>query len=137
MNQFKVYCVAFAVSLAAASGVQAQSGGMKGMEMKDMKDMKAGKQGQVHKAAGTVQKIDPAKGTVTFAHGPVKTMNWPAMTMTFKVKDKAMLEKIKQGAKVELACGCPEIKRRPRTGFNQDKCLGLTTDFTDRELKIK
>jgi len=24
-------------------------------------------------------------------------MNWPAMTMTFNVKDKAMLDKVKQG----------------------------------------
>jgi Cu(I)/Ag(I) efflux system protein CusF len=29
-------------------------------------------------------------------------MNWPAMTMTFKVKDKALLQKVKQGEKVNF-----------------------------------
>ena len=121
MKRFNVYSAVIAISLVMASGVQAQTGGMKdmkdmpskdmkGMDMKDMKgkdmkDMKgkdSGKQGQIHKGTGTVQKIDAAKGTVTLAHGPVKTMNWPAMTMTFEVKDKAMLDKIKQGGKVEF-----------------------------------
>jgi Cu/Ag efflux protein CusF len=30
-------------------------------------------------------------------------MKWPAMTMTFKAKDKAMLDKVKQGDKVEFS----------------------------------
>ena len=34
------------------------------------------------------------------AHGPVKTMNWPAMTMAFKVKDKTMLDKFAAGKDV-------------------------------------
>jgi len=29
-------------------------------------------------------------------------MNWPAMSMTFKAKDKKMLEQLKPGAKVEF-----------------------------------
>ena len=33
---------------------------------------------------------------------PVKSMKWPAMTMTFKVKDKAMLDKLGAGKKVEV-----------------------------------
>ena len=82
---------------------------MKGMDMKDMDmksmDMKSDKKGQpqAHKAAGTVTKVDPAKSTVTIAHGPVQSMKWPAMTMTFKAKDKAMLDKVKQGSKVEFS----------------------------------
>jgi Cu/Ag efflux protein CusF len=55
-----------------------------------------------HQAAGTVTKIDGAKGTVTIQHGPVASMNWPSMTMTFGVKDKALLDKAKPGAKVEF-----------------------------------
>ena len=95
---------------ASAGFVHAQSGGMKGMDMKDgmgMKgmDMKSDKadSGMVHKATGKVTKVDQAKGWVTIAHGPVATMNWPSMTMSFKVKDKAMLDKIKNGDQVEFS----------------------------------
>ena len=77
---------------------------MKGMDMKDM-DMKSDKKGmsQTHKGSGTVSKVDAQKGSVTIAHGPVQSMNWPSMTMTFKAKDKAMLDKVKPGAKVEFS----------------------------------
>jgi len=55
-----------------------------------------------HKGAGTVKKVDPASGKVTIAHGPIPTMKWPAMNMTFIVKDKAMLGKFSQDKKVEF-----------------------------------
>ena len=87
-----------AVAIASPSLAQ-----MKGMDMKDM-DMKSEKKGgQVHKASGTVTKVDQAKGTVTISHGPVQSMKWPSMTMTFKAKDKAMLGKVKQGEKVDFS----------------------------------
>lgn len=73
--------------------------GMQGMEMKSEKKQKS----QAHKASGTVTQVDPAKNSVSIAHGPVQSMNWPAMTMTFKVKDKRMLDKVKEGAKVEFS----------------------------------
>ena len=84
----------------------AQSDGMKGMDMdhKDM-DMKMDKKKSdrtVHKGSGKVTKVDPASNSVTIAHGPIGTMNWPAMTMTFKAKDKALLEKTKPGEKVDF-----------------------------------
>jgi len=72
---------------------------MKDMPMK-MGDAKAG---ETHTGKGTVKSVDAKKGTVSLAHEPVKSMNWPAMTMTFKAKDKAMLEKVKPGAKVEFS----------------------------------
>jgi len=34
-------------------------------------------------ATGVVEAIDVAGGRITIAHGPVKALNWPAMTMTF------------------------------------------------------
>lgn len=77
-------------------------GEMKGMEGMDHKSMKAGKKGAKHKASGTVKKVDPQAGTVTLAHGPVKSLKWPAMTMDFKVTDKAMLEKLTEGKKVKV-----------------------------------
>ena len=77
---------------------------MKGIEMKDMPmKMGEGKAGETHKGKGTVKSVDAGKGTVSLAHDPIKSMNWPAMNMTFKAKDKAMLEKLKTGAKVEFS----------------------------------
>ena len=88
----------------------AQSEAMKGMDMQDQKDMKDmdmkmdKKKGDrtVHKGSGTVTKVDPTSNSVTIAHGPVSTTNWPAMSMTFKAKDKSLLEKMKQGEKVDF-----------------------------------
>ena len=60
-------------------------------------------EGQIHNATGKVTKVDPAASSVTIAHEPVPSMKWPSMTMAFKVKDKAMLEKAKQGAKVDFS----------------------------------
>jgi Cu(I)/Ag(I) efflux system protein CusF len=81
-------------------------GDMKDMPMKEMpmKDMQMGTsvQGQTHHASGTVKKVDAAKGSVTFAHGPVKSLNWPAMTMGFRVKDKTLLDKLAVGKQAEF-----------------------------------
>ena len=99
-----------ALSVFIVPFARAQSQGMGGMDMKgmdmkgDMKgmDMKKG-QSKTHNGSGTVSKVDSEKGTLTIAHGPVESMKWPAMSMTFKVKDKKMLDKVKQGAKVEFS----------------------------------
>jgi Cu(I)/Ag(I) efflux system periplasmic protein CusF len=100
-----------ALSAAVPAVSHAQSGDTKGMDMKDMhkgmdmKGMDMGKkgEGQAHKATGKVTKVDSAKGMVTINHEPVPSMKWPSMTMAFKVKDKAMLDKVKQGAKVDFS----------------------------------
>lgn len=82
----------------------AQSGAMKGMDMKDMDMKKDSKSAAMtHKATGKVTKVDRAAGTVTIAHGPVASMKWPAMTMSFKSQDKKMLEKLKAGDQVQFA----------------------------------
>src|SRR6266571_5186609 len=74
---------------------------MKGMEMKGMAADKKS-EAKSHKGVGTVKKVDAAAGTVTIAHGPILTMKWPAMSMTFTVKDKALLGKFSQDKKVEF-----------------------------------
>ena len=75
---------------------------MKGMDMKCMSKEAASNKQVSHTAKGVVKKIDAKSGMVTVAHGPVKTMDWPAMTMAFKVKDKAMLDKFADGKEVEF-----------------------------------
>jgi Cu/Ag efflux protein CusF len=89
---------------------------MKGMDMKNMDakscqgmmkgmNMQQANKGATvtrHEAIGTVKSVDPAAGTVTLAHGPVKSLNWPAMTMGFAVKDKALFDKLSVGKKVDV-----------------------------------
>src|SRR5438445_13840239 len=91
--------VVLALSVTAIPVSHAQTGGMGGMG-----SMGADKKSEAksHKGVGTVKKVDPAGGKVTIAHGPIPTMNWPAMSMTFTVKDKALLGKLSQGKKVEF-----------------------------------
>ena len=100
-----------AVFAAAPALSHAQSGGMKGMDMKgmdmkgmDMKGMESSARapGTVHKGAGTVKNVDTGKNSVTIAHGPVQSLNWPAMTMEFEIRDKANLAALKPGRKVEF-----------------------------------
>jgi Cu/Ag efflux protein CusF len=93
----KAVAAVFALALTVPAFAQ-----MKDMDHMKGMDMKSDKKAQSHKASGTVEKVDAAKGTVTIAHGPVQTMSWPGMTMAFKAKDKKMLEKVKPGAKVDF-----------------------------------
>ena len=71
-----------------------------GMDMKgmDMKNMKMGDTAtSPHHGTGTVKKIDAKAAMVTLAHGPIASMKWPAMTMSFKLKDAALAKGIKSG----------------------------------------
>ncbi|MDH0115582.1 hypothetical protein CFBP5875_19460 [Agrobacterium pusense] len=51
---------------------------------------------------GTVKKVDAAAKKVTIIHEELKNLDMPAMTMVFRVKDDAMLEKLKEGANIEF-----------------------------------
>lgn len=55
-----------------------------------------------HRGQGTVNGIDAKAGKVNLSHGPIASLNWPAMTMGFPVKDAAMLEGIQPGMKVDF-----------------------------------
>lgn len=48
----------------------------------------------------TVKKLDKQKGKITLSHGAMHGM--PAMTMIFTVKDKAMLNGVKEGGNVQF-----------------------------------
>ena len=56
----------------------------------------------VHQATGVVKSVDPSKNSVMITHDPVKSLNWPAMTMPFTVKDKALLNKLQPGKKIDF-----------------------------------
>lgn len=51
---------------------------------------------------GEVRKVDKDGGKLTLKHGDIKSLDMPAMTMVFVVKDKAMLDKLKAGDKVKF-----------------------------------
>lgn len=112
--------------LSASSPAIAQSDGMKDMDMKqcmemkgmrdmnmrkckDMKGMEMDKMNKgtapkviTHKATGVVKAVDSSKGKVTLAHGPIKSLNWPAMTMSFFVKDERLFDNLTVGKKVQV-----------------------------------
>jgi Cu(I)/Ag(I) efflux system membrane fusion protein len=50
-----------------------------------------------HRAEGTVKALDAKAGTLSIAHGPVQTLNWPAMTMDFKAANSALLAGLQPG----------------------------------------
>lgn len=106
----KVASPAVLVALALPATLLAQSGDMKGMDMKNMDGMKMDGRSMsksetgkaTHKTTGVVKSVDAKKRSATLAHEPVPSLKWPSMTMSFAVKDKAMLDKLQPGKKVEF-----------------------------------
>lgn len=53
-------------------------------------------------STGAVKRVNAEAGWITLAHGPLTNLGMPPMTMTFGVKDKALLKGIKAGDKVRF-----------------------------------
>ncbi|MBN8781226.1 copper-binding protein [Thiobacillus sp.] len=53
-------------------------------------------------AVGVVQQTRPEQGKVKISHEAIPALDWPPMTMFFRVKDKAVLEGIAAGDKVRF-----------------------------------
>lgn len=51
---------------------------------------------------GEVRKVDLARGKVTLRHGPLVSLDMPAMTMVFTAADKKLLDGLKEGDKVRF-----------------------------------
>ena len=90
MNHIKLWLASMA--LAAASLASAQSA--------------------LPKVDAEVRGVDVPGKTITLAHGDIQNVDMPAMTMTFRVKDAGLLDKVKAGDKVR---------------FSADKVDGLIT----------
>lgn len=97
----KTIILALAASLAFATTAAAQHGGHG--------DHAAAPAAGTVEGVGVVKKIDAKAGSVTIAHDPIKALNWPAMTMPFKVADKALISQMKVGAKVRFQLNGQEI----------------------------
>ena len=62
-------------------------------------------QAETGKGEGEVRKVDASAGKVTLRHGPLEGFDMPAMTMVFRVEDRSMLEKLKQGDRIRFVAG--------------------------------
>ena len=51
---------------------------------------------------GMVKRIDKPAGKVTVSHGPLTNLNMPPMTMVFRVKEAAWLDRMQAGEKIRF-----------------------------------
>lgn len=61
--------------------------------------------GQVYETVGQVEAMDAS--SITLSHQPVPAIGWPAMTMTFRVADPALLRGYKKGDRVRFGFDQP------------------------------
>jgi Cu(I)/Ag(I) efflux system periplasmic protein CusF len=54
------------------------------------------------KADGEIRRVDKSAGTVVITHGPIANLDMPAMTMPYRVRDRAMLDRIKPGDRIKF-----------------------------------
>jgi len=54
------------------------------------------------RASGVIREIDRANSRIKIDHGPIPSIGMPGMTMTFKVKNPALLDQAKQGDPVNF-----------------------------------
>ena len=85
------------------SGALAQ-GGMSDMKkMPGMNDtMSDTKTATTANGTGTITALNAANHKITFDHGPIPAIKWPAMTMEFAVAPSVDLAKLKTGDKVNF-----------------------------------
>ena len=98
--KFELGAAVFVLGLVAIAGAAVADQRMQ--DMKDMDKPTESARAAVHKATGVVKNVKPDTAQVILEHGPVKSLNWPAMTMAFGVKDKSLLSKLPVGKKVEF-----------------------------------
>jgi len=87
------------------SGALAQGAGMS--DMKKMPGMSNSKMSDTKKtttadATGTITALNAANHKITFDHGPIPAIDWPAMKMEFAVVPSVDLAKLKTGDKVKF-----------------------------------
>jgi Cu/Ag efflux protein CusF len=86
---------ALLIALGAVLVLPANADDMPGMGM----TMTSEKMGH---GVGVIKAIDTKQGTITLDHQAIKELNWPAMTMAFKVADPKLLTGRTVGEKVDF-----------------------------------
>jgi Cu(I)/Ag(I) efflux system protein CusF len=51
---------------------------------------------------GVVLKVDRDNATVKINHDPIPALDWPRMTMPFRLKERTLADQVKEGDKVEF-----------------------------------
>jgi len=114
MNSKKVFALAIGSLIAFAPlrqvGAQGMMGGQGqgGMDHGSMGQGAGGQSGMMMEqpgemAEGEIRKVDKDAGKVTIKHGPIPSMDMPPMIMVYRVKDPALLGRVKAGDKVKFA----------------------------------
>lgn len=52
--------------------------------------------------SGVVRRVDKPAGKVTIRHGPIENLGMPGMTMVFRVRDPAMLDRLREGDRIRF-----------------------------------
>jgi Cu(I)/Ag(I) efflux system membrane fusion protein len=55
-----------------------------------------------HRGTGYIEAVDWTQKTVTIAHGPIASLGWPAMNMSFGIIDSSLLNSLKPGQQVDF-----------------------------------
>jgi|GEM_PF-425151 len=63
----------------------------------------------VHEAVGTLDEVDARAGTLLITHEPVKSLNWPTMTMEFVPANSAVAQAVQPGAAIRFEF----VERKP------------------------
>jgi len=96
-RRFVVSAILAAMPIAFISPADVRAQGMS-----PMPGMGGTKQETTASATGTVTAIDAAGRKITFNHGPISEIKWPAMKMEFPVASSVDLSKVKVGDKVRF-----------------------------------
>src|SRR5690242_8407867 len=96
-RRFLVSAVLAGMPLALISPADVRAQGMS-----QMPGMGGTKPETTGSATGTVTAIDAAGHKITFDHGPISEIKWPAMKMEFPVASSVDLSKVKVGDKVRF-----------------------------------
>ncbi|MEJ0066398.1 MAG: copper-binding protein [Caulobacteraceae bacterium] len=70
----------------------------------DMSGMSMSSTAKHGRGSGVIKAIDPKASTITIQHGPIPTVGWPAMTMTFKAEPATLLKGLKVGEAIAFDC---------------------------------
>lgn len=78
---------------------------MAGMKMDTTKTVT----GKTYHGVGVINSINLNKAKVNITHEAIASLDWPAMTMSFKVMDPQVLSSLRLGEKIEF-----ELSKQPK-----------------------
>lgn len=88
------------------AGSSMEKGSMHGMDMHGMDmnkmPMNSSTNAKVAEGVGVIKSIDPHNNMIVLNHQAIKELNWPPMTMGFKVADPKLLDGLKVGQQVSF-----------------------------------